>query len=140
MPESLLLTLYFLSDPKLLRVVRDEVKSIAHKLGCCAKIQSELIMAVNEACMNIMMHAYKGDTTGEIIMEVHDHGSELEFKLKDFGPPVDVAKIKPRDLDDLRPGGLGTFFMSEVMDHCSYATATQENSNGNVLHMRKKIH
>ena len=44
----------------------------------------------------------------------------LEFILEDWGPKVREDLIRPRPLDELRPGGLGTFFIYSFMDECSY--------------------
>ena len=87
--------------------------------------------------MNIMQHAYKGDCSGEIVLEILNNDDELEFHLKDFAAPVDPASIKPRDLDELRPGGLGTYFIQEIMDDCTYGHL--EEKEGNFLSMKKKI-
>jgi sigma-B regulation protein RsbU (phosphoserine phosphatase) len=46
------------------------------------------------------------------------------------------AEIEPRDLDDVRPGGLGVHFMREIMDEISYLP--QEGDYGNILRMVKR--
>ena len=45
--------------------------------------------------------------------------------------------MKPRDLDDVRPGGLGTHFMAEVMDRVEFLTPPE--GGGNLLRMVKRI-
>jgi sigma-B regulation protein RsbU (phosphoserine phosphatase) len=137
MSNQPILKLQFLADPRFLRLVRDQVKGAAEEIGLAAKTGSEIVMAVNEACMNIMQHGYKGDLRGEIILEMHASRSEIEVHLKDFAPPADPAYIHPRDLNDIRPGGLGTFFMREMMDDCSYGQL--DGACGNHLRMRKRI-
>jgi len=126
----------FPADPAMLRQVREQVRSASLACGCCEKTVAELVIAINEACMNIIQHAYKGDCSGEIILEILNNGGELEFQLRDFAAPVDLARIKPRDLDDLRPGGLGTHFIHEIMDDCVYGHL---GDRGNYLRMKKKI-
>ena len=132
-----MLNLRFLSDPRRLKSVRASVKSTAESCGCGAKLTSEIVIAVNEACMNIMQHAYKGDCSGEIILEILNNGDELEFHLRDFAAPVDPSSIKPRQFDELRPGGLGTYFIQEIMDDCIYGNLDEKE--GNFLRMKKKI-
>ena len=132
-----LLNLRFLSDPRRLKSVRESVKTTAESCGCGSKLTSELVIAINEACMNIMQHAYKGDCSGEIILEILNNGDELEVHIKDFAAPVDPASIKPRQLDELRPGGLGTYFIHEIMDDCIYGNLDERE--GNFLLMKKKI-
>ena len=132
-----LLELRFAADPKRLKMVREQVQQATSQLACTKKLVSDLIIAVNEACMNIMEHAYKGDRSGEIVLEINNNGDEVEVVLTDFADPVDLTVIEPRDPDDLRPGGLGTFFIREIMDECAYAHL--HDVGGNVLRMTKRI-
>jgi anti-sigma regulatory factor (Ser/Thr protein kinase) len=131
------LDLRFPADPKRLKMVREHVQQAASQLPCTKKLVSDLIIAVNEACMNVMEHAYKGNRSGEIVLEINNNGDEIEVVLTDFAEPVDFDAIQPRDPDDLRPGGLGTYFISEIMDECAYAHLP--NVGGNVLRMTKRI-
>ena len=50
---------------------------------------------------------------------------------------IDASKVKPRDLDDVRPGGLGTHFIRQVMDECGFVTLP--SSEGNLFRMCKRI-
>jgi len=62
---------------------------------------------------------------------------KLLIELTDSGKKPAVEKIAPRDLDDVRPGGLGTHFMSEVFDSVSYDTSRE---SGTVLTLVKEKH
>lgn len=135
--SALLLELRFAADPKKLKMVREQVQQAASKLPCTKKLVSDLIIAVNEACMNIMEHAYKGDRSGEIVLEILNSADEIEVVLTDFAAPIDFSTIQARDPGDLRPGGLGTFFINEIMDECSYAHLN--DVGGNKLRMIKRI-
>ncbi|MGR8920745.1 MAG: ATP-binding protein [Gammaproteobacteria bacterium] len=135
--EQRLLELRFTADPKRLKMVREQVQQAASGLPCPKKLVSDLIIAVNEACMNIMQHAYKGDRSGEIVLEINNNGEEIEVILTDFADPIDFDDIQPRDLDEIRPGGLGTFFIKEIMDDCAYGHL--QDVNGNVLRMTKRM-
>ncbi|MEX0952114.1 MAG: ATP-binding protein, partial [Gammaproteobacteria bacterium] len=97
----------------------------------------QLVIAVNEACMNVIQHAYHDQPTGEMILEIHNNAGSISFHLVDFAEPVDPTTIRPRDLNDLRPGGLGTHFIREIMD--KYEMEPLENDQGNILRMVKKI-
>ena len=137
MSESPTLELRFHSDPKRLRMVREKVQEIAEEIGCSKKLISDLVIAINEACMNIMQHAYKGDKSGEILLEIQNDRGDLQVVLSDYAAPIDPSNIRPRDLEDVKPGGLGTYFIQEIMDDCTYGNL--DNSAGNFLKMRKKI-
>ncbi len=132
-----LLSLRFTADPACLRTVREKVRAVVQGCGFGDGVASELVLAVNEACMNIMQHAYKGDCSGEIILEIHNNGRELEFCLKDFAAPVDSQSIRPRELNELRPGGLGTHFIRAIMDDCVYGHL--DDAAGNYVRMTKRL-
>ncbi len=96
-----------------------------------------LVLAVNEACMNVIQHGYKGDPKGEMILEILNNNGELEFRLTDFAETVDPSKVKPRPLDEIRPGGLGTYFIQRIMDEVTFAVP--ESGKGNLLIMKKRF-
>ncbi len=137
MSEPTMLELRFNSDPKKLRMVRERVQEIAEEFGCSKKLISDLVIAINEACMNIMQHAYKGEKSGEILLEMQKDSGEVQVLLTDYAEPIDPKGIQPRDLEDVKPGGLGTYFIQEIMDDCTYGHL--DNQAGNYLKMRKKI-
>lgn len=124
-------------DPARLKLVRGTVEQAALQAGCCEAVASQVVMAVNEACMNVIQHAYRGDPSSEVVVIVAIDGAELLCRVEDSAEPADLEGIKPRDLDDVRPGGLGTHFIAELMDGCRYGHL--EGGIGNFLEMRKKI-
>jgi len=129
--------LSFVADACKLCEVRSFVKQVTEEYGCCEETRDKLILAVNEACMNVIQHAYGEQGQGEIVLQIEKKGSQLIFKLQDFAQPVDIDSIKPRELDDIRPGGLGTYFITEIMDECERGHLQQ--GTGNYLIMKKKI-
>ena len=88
--------------------------------------------------MNIIQHAYGADISGDIIVEVWRSGNEWIFRLTDFGEPVDKTKVRARDLDDIRPGGLGVHFINEVMDEVEFLDneGVEKKLKGNILQMK----
>ena len=117
--------------------IRSLVKKTAEVVGCCAELSDKLVIAVNEACINVIQHAYQGDEQGEIVLEMLNNEGKIHFRLMDYANPIDLDTVKPRDLDDLRPGGLGTYFIDEIMDECDRGHL--EEGKGNYLEMIKKI-
>ncbi|MSR13893.1 MAG: ATP-binding protein [Gammaproteobacteria bacterium] len=136
-PKKALLALRFPADPRRLRNVRERVQVVAEHLGCSKKHVTDLVLAVNEACMNIIQHAYKGDKSGQIELEVRRDGGQIHVVLTDFAAPVEFRKIRPRALHELRPGGLGTYFMQASVDECSYGHL--DGKSGNFVRMIKNI-
>ena len=62
---------------------------------------------------------------------------DITLKLIDYAKPVDVEKVKPRDLQDIRPGGLGVHIIREVMDEAEFKKPPE--GVGNLLELTKKI-
>jgi len=137
MADNALLEMHFNADPRRLREVRRRLRDVTNRVGCDKRTADDLVLAVNEACMNIIQHAYQGDSEGEIILKVIERGTELEFLLEDFARPVDPDTIKPRELCDLRPNGLGTHFIRCIMDRYDYGA--RRGHSGNYVRMSRKI-
>lgn len=125
------------ADANKLCDVRKFVKEVIESFGCCEETSNKIILAVNEACMNVIQHAYKESEQGKMLLQIEKKGSLLIFRLNDFAKPVDIECIKPRDLDEIRPGGLGTFFITEIMDECERGHL--DEGEGNYLIMKKEI-
>jgi anti-sigma regulatory factor (Ser/Thr protein kinase) len=92
----------------------------------CARI----VLAVDEACTNVIKHCYGGDPCQQLVITATIQPEQLIIQIQDFGPPIDLEKIRPRTLSDVRPGGLGTYFISRIMDKVEYTTVP---GSGNVL-------
>lgn len=80
--------------------------------------------AVDEACANIIDHAYGGENIGSISIEVNDEKDQLVIVIKDTGQPFNPDEIPLPDitspLEIRKEGGLGIFFMQELMDEVEF--------------------
>jgi len=119
-----------------LKPLRHLVKKLFNEQGCNEKDLNSVIMAINEACMNVIQHAYNTED-GEIIVDFLINKDDLIVRIYDFSETVDTNVIKSRDLDDVRPGGIGVHLMNEVMDKVEYKTGM--DGMGNLLELTKKI-
>jgi len=126
-----------LSRPEQLQVVRQRLRGVLGDCGCAQELINLIVLAINEAVMNIMQHAYKGKPSGEIVLEIRRVDNELVFLLIDHADPVDVAGIKSRCLDDVRPGGLGVHIINTIMDKVTFLKCPE--GTGNQLELRKKM-
>jgi serine/threonine-protein kinase RsbW len=99
-------------------------------------------MAVDEACSNIIEHAY-ADRSGDIDLicsssapgafEITIHDSGRTFNPDGVAaPPLNV----PADVDDLNEGGLGLYFMRKLMDEVRFEMVAGQ---GNTLTMTKRL-
>ncbi len=96
-----------------------------------------LVLAINEAVCNVIRHGYAGRDDGALHLRIERARGVLRMRLRDAAPPVDPATIKPRDLDECRPGGLGINFIDATMD--SWRLRPLRSRDGNVLTMRKRL-
>jgi anti-sigma regulatory factor (Ser/Thr protein kinase) len=94
-----------------------------------------VVLAVHEACANIIKHSYHGDTAQRIDLTVLITPEELAMEIRDYGSKPDLAAIQPRALHDVRPGGLGTHFMRSIMDTVTYDISPDM---GTLLRMTKR--
>ncbi len=120
-----------------LKRVRDAVRESVEGCGCSAKSTADIVLATDEACQNIIRHAYRGDSDNVIELEVEHRGDRLVFSLTDHAPAIDPSRVKPRDLEDIRPGGLGTYFIRRVMDEVEFLRPP--SGRGNLLRMVRRI-
>jgi anti-sigma regulatory factor (Ser/Thr protein kinase) len=124
------------SEPRLLRVLRGVVRLRAQEAGFCKSEAERLAMAIDEAAANIILHTYGGRPDARLALEIRRFRDRLEFILEDWGPKICEEQVHPRSLEDVRPGGLGTFFISSFMDECSY---DRDFRDGNRLRLVKYL-
>jgi phosphoserine phosphatase RsbU/P len=127
----------FFAKPDQLKGLRAVLRERLAAEGCRRTLIDQLVVAVNEACMNIIQHAYTGDEKGKFRLELIRDEDELIVRLIDFAPAIDKSTVKPRNLDDVRPGGLGVHFIQTLMDDVEFLDSG--SSTGNVLQMKKRI-
>jgi len=120
-----------------LKLIRAGIAGAAEMCGFPAPQVFDIVLAVDEACQNIIRHAYKGDDNGEAMIEVYRLANGIRVTLHDDGPPVNPAEINPRPLEEVAPGGLGTHFMRQIMDRVDYQPA--HGGRGNILELSKYL-
>jgi anti-sigma regulatory factor (Ser/Thr protein kinase) len=124
------------SHPKYLQLVREMIKKIASITGISKKESTDIILAVDEACANIISHAYQNQPHGTIHLYFDVCQTELGITIEDFGCQWDPEKLVPRDLDEIRPGGLGIHMMQCAMDCVNFECGS---GNKNRVKMIKRI-
>ena len=101
------------------------------------KIIKEVELAVDEAASNIIKHAYIEENKNNVIkIELELKNRTFLIQLYDNGIEVDKNTIKPRSLDNVKPGGLGSHFINQIMDETKYL---KSNKWINHLVMKKNI-
>lgn len=117
------LRLELYSQPRYLAATRAMIGNLAQRLGFSEVQCGQISLAVDEALCNVINHGYARRPDGRIWLSVWEEDgdpSALRIVIEDRARQVDPSTIKSRDLDDVRPGGLGVFIMREIMDDVQY--------------------
>lgn len=122
--RKLVLKLSLLSDPQLLCVVRAAVAEMSAKVGFSESEVRSIVLAIDEALANVIRHGYHGSADRPIQVSFSrgqmkrdgEMREALQILIVDRGVPVVPDQMVGRELDDIRPGGLGLHFIRETMD------------------------
>jgi serine/threonine-protein kinase RsbW len=108
----------FIVNSSSLKDVRSFSREVFEKLQLEQDLKDELVLAIAEAAQNIVKHAYKdiSDTSDKMEITISLKNNELEIGFFDKGRAVDQNNVRHRKIDDVKPGGLGTFFIQQIMD------------------------
>jgi serine/threonine-protein kinase RsbW len=104
--------------------VREFVGSAALSFGFSEEEAANIVLAVDEACTNIIKHAYEYATDKEIEINISKNNGSFEIRIYDNGRSFDPSKVHPHDLkkyiDHRQRGGLGVYLMKRLMDKVEY--------------------
>jgi serine/threonine-protein kinase RsbW len=122
--------------------IRDFISNKASKTGISNEEVENIMLAVDEACTNIIKHAYKSFPDGKIIIRVDYNSAKLLITIIDYGSTFDPLIVPDPDLQkyyrDGRVGGLGMYLMKSLMDDIKY-TSIPGKYNQVLLSKRIKI-
>lgn len=106
--------------------IREFVKDTALEAGFAQNIIDDMILAVDEACTNVIKHAYKSYPEGEITIKIKYQDNKLYITIIDYGSAFDPTKIPPPDIREYykqrKVGGLGMYLMKTLMDEVKYVS------------------
>lgn len=112
--------------------IREFTKTAAVECGFSEDTVGKIILAVDEACTNIIKHAYKNSSEGEISISISLENSKFTITIVDHGSHFDPSGVPEPDLKEYykqkRAGGLGMFLMKRLMDEVNYSTATGDKN------------
>lgn len=91
-------------------------------------------LAVDEAASNIIKHGYNIENkNNKIEIKLEIIKKKLFVHLFDNAVPVNQDKIKHRNLEDIKPGGLGSYFINNIMDEVKWETKSKDWINHLIL-------
>jgi anti-sigma regulatory factor (Ser/Thr protein kinase) len=122
-----------------LEQVCDFVTRAAQAAGLSEAAASRCQLAVDEACTNIIEHGYEGEDRGliEIVCEPLD--GELTITIQDWAKRFDPSSVpEPKlnvSVEDMGIGGLGIYFMRQVMDAVEFS---YENGGNKLVLIKRR--
>jgi serine/threonine-protein kinase RsbW len=123
-----------------LALIRDFVSRIAGQAGLNDVEVGQLELAVDEACANVIEHAYGDDKTKQVMIRAVFDEETLRIHVIDTGEGFDPTQVQQQDLKDLiakrKTGGLGMRLIKTLMDEVHYEI---EPGKKNELRMVKKL-
>lgn len=106
--------------------IRDFVSLNARDAGIPEAIVENIILAVDEACTNIIKHAYNLSPEGEIVIKIDYDEEKFMVTIIDYGNSFDPNRVPLPDLQkyyrEHRVGGLGMYLMKSLMDDVTYTS------------------
>jgi len=123
-----------------LALIREFVSTVGAQAGFDEKDVMRLQLAVDEACANVIEHAYDLEDTHEVTVHALVDDDAIHFEIVDNGKGFDPARVQEQNLDELirdrRSGGLGLRLIRSIMDDVQYQIIPGEK---NELRMVKKL-
>lgn len=117
-------TLNVKSRTENLSLIRDFINSSASEINIPKDIVENIILAVDEACTNIIKHAYKYSPDGDILIKVKPSSTKFVISIIDNGISFEPDTVPEPDLQKYyrqrRVGGLGIYLMRTLMDEVKY--------------------
>jgi serine/threonine-protein kinase RsbW len=129
------------SSTENLAMIRDFVNAVGTRAGMSASDIAKLELAVDEACANVIEHAYgPAQDTKEVSIKATIDEDAVQIDVVDTGKGFDPAGVSQKSLDELvagrKSGGLGIRLMKAFMDEVHYEVIPGQK---NELRMIKKL-
>ena len=119
-----------------LALIRDFTKSAAQKCGFTEETIDKIALAVDEACTNVIKHAYKYSPEGDIIVNINVNHNKMTVSITDHGSNFDPSLVPEPDVKKYyrqhKIGGLGIYLMRKLMDEVNF-NSVQGSKNQVVL-------
>jgi len=130
------------SSTENLAMIRDFVNGIGTRAGMTLADVAKLELAVDEACANVIEHAYGPETTKEVSVRATLDEDKIEILVVDTGKGFDPSTISPLSLEELvgqrKSGGLGMRLMKSLMDEVHYEMIPSEKNELRMIKHLKK--
>ena len=103
-----------------LSLVRRFVRQFLVSEGCGESLIELMVLGIDEACTNIIRYAYGNADDQWIRLTLQRTGNLVRCRLRDYGCRICLEKMNGRELEIVRPGGLGLHLIRQAFDHAAY--------------------
>jgi len=110
----------FSSDTANLASMRTEVRKFLDGYPLSEKQRMLMVLGVDEACTNIIRHAYQLRDDQPIALSMEGLRKCVRMRLRDYGAQVPVNQMRGRAHDEIEPGGLGLHLIKNAFDRVDY--------------------
>jgi serine/threonine-protein kinase RsbW len=104
-----------------LSLVRHFVRQYLSDQDCDESIVDMVVLGIDEACTNIIRYAYGNAEDQLIRLSLERTVEGIRCRLRDYGCPLDASKLCGRELEVVRPGGLGLYLIRQAFDKVYYS-------------------
>jgi serine/threonine-protein kinase RsbW len=112
--------LEFSSHTSNLASMRRQVRKFLDGYPFSEKEQMLMVLGVDEACTNIIRHAYQLRDDQPIALSMEGLRKCVRMRLRDYGAQVPAHRMRSADRNIIRPGGLGLRLMKNAFDRIDY--------------------
>ena len=112
-------------------VLVDGINYFAEKNRIENEVKFDLSIALDEIITNIISYAFDDDSKHNIIVHFTLNNDSLSVRVEDDGKPFNPLDYPTPDttkpLEEREIGGLGVFFVMELMDSVKYKRKEKKN-------------
>jgi serine/threonine-protein kinase RsbW len=123
-----------------LKIIREFISEFCIKRNIKKSSIDKIVLAVDEACSNIIKHAYQLDESGIINIKLSLEDSTLKIEIEDYGQPFKNSNVNEPNINDYykehKKGGWGLYLIKKIMNFVSY---NRTNDGKNYLVLIKNV-
>ena len=123
-----------------LGLIKSTTEAFLSRSGLSDEEIYRVVIAVYEACSNVVEHAYGPEREGDLVLTLEQRGKQMKVQVRDWGKSFDLSGIENIDwdayMDSGKNRGLGVHLMRQVMDKVDYFP---DRGEGNLLVLEREL-
>jgi serine/threonine-protein kinase RsbW len=111
--------------------LRSFLSGVLKPKGLSDIVQNQLILAVEEVCVNLIIHSHGCNPNDYIKLRVTDDPQKITFEIYDSGDAFNILEYEAPDISEVvkekRKGGLGILLVKRIMDKIEFESKNSQN-------------